>query len=69
MSCSTSTCPEQSTPAPMPMVGMLRLSVTSRASARGNRLEHEHAGARLLERLRVLAAAAAASVSRVPCTW
>src|SRR5450759_1099597 len=35
MSCSTSTCPAQSAPAPMPMVGMRNCCVTARASAAG----------------------------------
>ena len=46
MSYSTSTCPSQCGPAPMPMVGMLSAAVTSRAASGGNRLQHDGERAR-----------------------
>lgn len=51
MSCITSTWPEQSGPAPVPMVGMESSSVTSRPSLAG--IDHLRTGLHQLHRIAV----------------
>ena len=68
MSCITSTWPSQSTPAPMPIVGIASSRVISRASSARHALEHDREGARVLRpRARRRARARAPSSPR-PCT-
>ena len=47
MSCSTSTCPEQSTPAPMPMVGIGSGDGDFCCERRRNQLQHQQRSTRV----------------------
>ena len=49
MSCQTSTCPSQSTPAPMPMVGISQLGGDPLGDVGRDHLQHDREGTGLLQ--------------------